>query len=410
MPRQPTIPKPTKPFATYKWRWASVTPTEGLNEAPVFLGVLRALRTCEGETPSSIRVFRALREVERDNAGRVGTRAELARSTKRNLLRNSQQYWKALGLLERTRGGIALTEFGRNVADGVITRAEFVHVTIKSLALPNGRIESAAEIAKWAAAGMSVRPLDLVLRVLVALDGKAGSSSAFLSHEELVRVTIPLAGVGASVATHVNALLALRSGALAVVDWPDCAPAANDQRMAREFLIFLANNGLCTLVGDVLRIRKEAEKEVRALLALSAGDADALVGAVRGSRSLQAAERERVLIEVLGRPQQARFRAAVLRKAGFRCLLSGETMPEVLEAAHLVPVKHNGSDHVSNGICLRSDIHTLMDCGQLRLRSTGEVVISDRASASPTYAVLPSKIAIPAWMNTEAIDWRARYT
>ena len=35
------IRSPQKPFPNYKWRWSVLTPTESLNDPPIFLGVLR---------------------------------------------------------------------------------------------------------------------------------------------------------------------------------------------------------------------------------------------------------------------------------------------------------------------------------------------------------------------------------
>jgi hypothetical protein len=89
------IPTPVKPFDTYKWRWLSVQPTEGLLKPAVFLGVLRALDKCEGLRPSNQSVYDALLLVEQETQSSVS----LARDLDRNLLRNSGQYWKGTGLL-----------------------------------------------------------------------------------------------------------------------------------------------------------------------------------------------------------------------------------------------------------------------------------------------------------------------
>jgi hypothetical protein len=89
------IPTPVKPFDTYKWRWLSVQPTEGLLKPAVFLGVLRALDKCEGLRPSNQSVYDALLLVEQETQSSVS----LARDLDLNLLRNSGQYWKGTGLL-----------------------------------------------------------------------------------------------------------------------------------------------------------------------------------------------------------------------------------------------------------------------------------------------------------------------
>ena len=106
---------PTKPFPNYKWRWAVYTPTESLNEPPIFLGILRVLRANEGNRFSSEGVNIGLRTVQRETESNVN----LVRSRRRNIFRNSGQYWKALGLLNQEGGGmIRLSPFGRKLADG----------------------------------------------------------------------------------------------------------------------------------------------------------------------------------------------------------------------------------------------------------------------------------------------------
>ena len=97
---------PTKPFANYKWRWAVYTPTESLNDPPVFLGILRVLRLNEFLKFSSPEVNNGLSIVQTETESTVN----LVRSTDRNIFRNSGQYWKGLGMLdEGKRGQIILS-------------------------------------------------------------------------------------------------------------------------------------------------------------------------------------------------------------------------------------------------------------------------------------------------------------
>jgi hypothetical protein len=147
---------PQLPFPDYKWRWATVTCTEGLNAPPVFLGVLRALQEHEGQPPSDKSFIKTLQEVE----AQTKTRVHLARSTERNIIRNSGQYWKALGLLGDIRGNIKLTQFGRDVALGKITKTEFATVVIKTLQLPNLSIQQ--DVDQWTGAGLVIKPLELI--------------------------------------------------------------------------------------------------------------------------------------------------------------------------------------------------------------------------------------------------------
>jgi len=84
---------------------------------------------------------------------------------------------------------------------------------------------------------------------------------------------------------------------------------------------------------------------------------------------------------------QSEFRQRVLTAYGHACALTGETAPEILEAAHIEPYVNVASNHVQNGIALRVDLHRLFDAGLLGITSSGEVQIS-RSLVSEEYRSL----------------------
>lgn len=62
------------------------------------------------------------------------------------------------------------------------------------------------------------------------------------------------------------------------------------------------------------------------------------------------------------RPAQAQFRSSLLEEYNGRCVLTGCSVLEALEAAHVLP--HNGDplrDRVDNGLLLRRDLHSMFD-------------------------------------------------
>ena len=74
--------------------------------------------------------------------------------------------------------------------------------------------------------------------------------------------------------------------------------------------------------------------------------------------------RERIARELVVRRGQAGFRNQLLAIYGC-CAMSGCDLPEVLEAAHIVAYLGPGTNHVQNGLLLRSDLHALFDLGLL---------------------------------------------
>lgn len=86
------------------------------------------------------------------------------------------------------------------------------------------------------------------------------------------------------------------------------------------------------------------------------------------------------------RPQQAEFRLAVFESCRGRCLISGCTVPEALEAAHLLGRDWRlGHNRASDGLLLRRDLHTLYDRGLLRITDEGVVEIDARISSHYGY-------------------------
>jgi putative restriction endonuclease len=89
--------------------------------------------------------------------------------------------------------------------------------------------------------------------------------------------------------------------------------------------------------------------------------------------------RQRVQRQITQRRGQADFRAALLRAYGNRCAITRCDAVEALEAAHIQPYRGPASNVVSNGLPLRSDIHTLYDLDLIAMDpDTYEIALSPR--------------------------------
>lgn len=73
--------------------------------------------------------------------------------------------------------------------------------------------------------------------------------------------------------------------------------------------------------------------------------------------------RARIWQEIVSRRGQQAFRDTLLKAYGKRCAISDCAVEDVLEAAHIHPYSGEASNHVSNGLLLRTDLHTLFDLG-----------------------------------------------
>lgn len=408
----PLIKPPVKPFPSYKWRWAVLTPTESLNEPPVFLGVLRVFNRFQNYAPSSAEIMNGLAVVQKETDSSV----DLVRTQERNLIRNSGQYWKALGLLDEAHGKVLVSPFGQLLAEGKITQVEFATTIIKTLELPNRKIID--DTSEWDAASLKIKPLELILDTLALIAEKFGTYEAYITPFELVRIIIPLAGAKAALEYFTEAIIQQRQGKIDISKWPDCATSSNDKRMAREFLIFLSNYGFCKRDSiakgneneryHLASISKEEVVELHKLKIIQ-NELEKVVKQIRITQIPANVERKRVSRLVLERPYQNIFRKNILNVFDSSCIVTGVSIENVLEAAHIKPVEYKGDDTHHNGLCLRSDIHQLFDSNNLRILPSGELILSEAASAKNNYAKLPNQIEIPNFVSKEFLDWRFKY-
>jgi putative restriction endonuclease len=75
---------------------------------------------------------------------------------------------------------------------------------------------------------------------------------------------------------------------------------------------------------------------------------------------------------------QGAFRVLVTDAYRRRCAITGERTLPVLEAAHIRPYSESGPHLVSNGLLLRSDLHTLFDRGYITVDEDLRVLVSPR--------------------------------
>lgn len=111
-------------------------------------------------------------------------------------------------------------------------------------------------------------------------------------------------------------------------------------------------------------------------------------GAVRGAfHDLEDERRRRVAVQAV-RDGQWAFRDAVFDAYEGRCAVTGADLPAGLQAAHLAPYMGPASNEVSNGICLRADIHAMFDRHLLAIHEDDYTVLLAPAVLASTYADL----------------------
>ncbi len=96
------------------------------------------------------------------------------------------------------------------------------------------------------------------------------------------------------------------------------------------------------------------------------------------------------------RKGQSAFRQRILRNYDHRCSVYGESVVELLEAAHIQPYINENSNHAQNGLCLRVDLHRLFDEGLLAISDELTLMVSSQLAGTSYEALEGKKLKLPA--------------
>lgn len=124
-------------------------------------------------------------------------------------------------------------------------------------------------------------------------------------------------------------------------------------------------------------------------------------------------ERQKKLREIVERRGQPDFRNKLIAAYGGRCAVTGWDAVAALEAAHMIPYCGPKSHHVTNGLLLRADLHTLFDLDLIGIDPETMTVALAPPITATTYAEYQGrKLTLPAFAtdapNHEALEERWR--
>lgn len=85
--------------------------------------------------------------------------------------------------------------------------------------------------------------------------------------------------------------------------------------------------------------------------------------------------KDRIIAAIVRRRGQRKFRQDLIAAYGGRCAISGCSVLDVLEAAHIYPYRGPKTNVVQNGLLLRADLHTLFDLGLINVEPLGLTVV-----------------------------------
>ena len=106
--------------------------------------------------------------------------------------------------------------------------------------------------------------------------------------------------------------------------------------------------------------------------------------------------RDRTYQNIVMKRGQSAFRNELLEAYQGRCAFTGYNSEFALEACHIIPYRGPDTNHVSNGLLLRADIHTLFDLGKVAVDTSDMTVILAGGMARSSYADLSNiSVSLP---------------
>jgi len=101
--------------------------------------------------------------------------------------------------------------------------------------------------------------------------------------------------------------------------------------------------------------------------------------------------REKVERSIVLRRGQKKFREALIILYEEQCAISGTSVKDALEAAHIQPYKGEDWNHPTNGILLRADLHTLFDLKMISIDPSNNKVVISKELENTYYAQYRNK-------------------
>lgn len=101
--------------------------------------------------------------------------------------------------------------------------------------------------------------------------------------------------------------------------------------------------------------------------------------------------RTKIARQITARRGQKSFRNKLLKAYDYKCAVTGCDVASLLEACHIMPYMGDQTNHIQNGLLLRSDIHVLFDLGLLTINFNNDTVILSKEIEESYYKQFKSK-------------------
>jgi hypothetical protein len=121
--------------------------------------------------------------------------------------------------------------------------------------------------------------------------------------------------------------------------------------------------------------------------------------------------RKKIKTLITIRQGQSKFRKDLFNNYGGKCCITKCDVVDTLEACHIYPYMGKETNHVSNGLLLRSDLHLLYDNGKICINENYQVILSETLKDSHWYKKFhktPITKPFKTYPSKEAIKYKLK--
>jgi len=114
-----------------------------------------------------------------------------------------------------------------------------------------------------------------------------------------------------------------------------------------------------------------------------------------------------IMRQIKERRGQQKFRQSLRQIHHDQCMVTGCNIPDILEAAHIFSYSRDHNNHITNGLLLRADIHTLFDLDLLGIQPHNLTIYLHPSVKNDDYAQYEGKrLACDIQLNQQALESR----
>ncbi|MHA8079088.1 McrB family protein [Aquirufa antheringensis] len=242
---------PIIPFQKFGWRWATTGISSKLNLPESLFAVLDGILINGNGEYNKTKEFKSIikklcinkYEINDQELIKTLTREENQDDGK-NIIENSGNYWKHIGLIDPSGQNASVTDLGKSFLKGFVSKDEFVTTLIETYSLPSPVYES-SERQQYINSKIKVHPFKIILDIFECFYREnIDSDSIYLSESDLKKIVVPysIQYKESDSSSLVKLILQFRKDPSFFSNWPNCYSHFGDDkgdRMINEYLFFL---------------------------------------------------------------------------------------------------------------------------------------------------------------------------